>query len=246
MKKKLITFAGIVVVIILIVICVKYFRGGTLSAQNVASGDEAFLETDEADKKAPAQSGAPDEASQKLAEALKGETGEDYDVKNIVSVGKPIREGKFSYKVTSWNVTKEYPGYALPEGNTPLSEYPGAEVDENGNITNDFSYVVVNVEVENLKDEDITTLVWGFFRLGIIGGGDYTGESTYLGEEHPRAAGKDYLKETIPAKGKVDIALIFVVKDEVLKSQQYYLKINSSGSSNVNPDYDVRRFITLN
>lgn len=49
---------------------------------------------------------------------------------------------------------------------------------------------------------------------GIIGGDDYTGEITYLGEEHPRAEGKDYLKETIPAKGKADISCAISGKED--------------------------------
>ena len=32
-----------------------------------------------------------------------------------------------------------------------LADYPGAVLDEQGNITNDFSYVVVNLSVKNSK-----------------------------------------------------------------------------------------------
>lgn len=247
MKRKFISLAGIVVVIVLIVICVKYFRGGNPFAKNGTeyTGDAAI--TGEEAKNTPAQEGEPDEPSKKLAEQLKSETGVDYDPKNIVSTGKTIVEGKYSYMVDSWEVKKEYPGYALPEGRSSLEEYPGAKLDVNGNITNNYSYVVVNVVFQNLKSKPITELIWGYFKLGIIGSGEeYTGEVTYLGEDVPRKYGHSYCEETVPSKGKKDMALIFVVKDELIEGKQLYLKINSSGVATVNSDYDVRRYIVLN
>ena len=133
----------------------------------------------------------------------------------------------------------------MPEGRDPLEEWPGAQLDENGNITNDFSYVVVNMAVENLTSKDVTTHIWGIFRLNSIGSGagQYTGEVTYLGDDRPW--GKDYSLDTIGANSKKEMPLIFVVKDEYLNENQLYIQVNPSGAATDNPDFDVKRYIFL-
>ena len=73
-----------------------------------------------------------------------------------------------------------------------LPDYPGAVLDEQGNITNDFSYVVVNLSVKNQSSKTIENdLIWGYIRLRFLfrhhqSTSDYIGEVTYLGEEKPR------------------------------------------------------------
>lgn len=64
-------------------------------------------------------------------------------------------------------------------------------LDEQGNITNDFSYVVVNLSVKNQSTKTIENdLIWGYIRLMFLSApskySDYIGEVTYLGEEKPR------------------------------------------------------------
>lgn len=246
MKKKCISIIAVIIVVIAVFISIRFFRGGSPLSFGISdNGKQMSLAQENEDT--PAQAGKPDEASMDFAKVLKKTTGEEIDVKNIVSTGKQIREGKFAYIVDSCKVEKNYPGYQLPEGRPPLSEHPGAQLDTAGNITNDFSYVVVNISVENLKDEEIVDYIWGSFKLGITGVGSdqYVGSVTYLGEVAPREYRKDYNKETFQPKEKKDMALIFVVEDELIEGQQLYLKINSSGAATVNPDYDVRRYIVL-
>lgn len=248
MKKVIISIIGVLLVSAALFFCFKYFRG-EMNGNSPPSSDrpEADKVTWDANHKydGPAQDGEADDTSQQFAGMLKSTTGMDYNPQNIVSDGKAIRTGACSYKVTSWSISKEYPGYALPEGHTPLSESPGATVDENGNITNDFSYVVVNMEVENMTPEAYIQYIWGTTRLESIGtgAGQYIGEVTYLGDNRP--VSQDYFLETIEANGKKEMPLIFVVKDEYVEDNQLYIVVNPSGAADTNSDYDVKRYIFL-
>ena len=166
----------------------------------------------------------------------------------VTSIGNSITDGRYEYTVLSYERQKENPGYPYPEGMTPLSEKPGASVDEHGNITNGFSYLIVNVKVKNLSDEEDINAIWGIFRLKIPGvsSEEYSSELTYLGEEAPRLKDGDYYMEQIPAGGEVTMPIIYVIKDDFLDAgYSPYLEINSSGAVITDPDKDVTRYIVL-
>ena len=248
MKKRIVSILGIVLVIGLVFVSFKYFRGTSVSMAPPVPKEDS-KETDpiisEESLNIPAQEGGITEENERLAAALKTVTGMDYNPMNITTVGNPIRSGDFSYKVNSWSMSKEYPGYSQPEGDTPLEERPGAQLDENGNIINDFSYVVVNVEAKNLTSKDVTSLIWGIFYLKSIGNGagKYTGQDAYLGDDRPLS--KDYYLETIPANSTKEMTFVYVEKDEYLKDNQLYIEVNPSGVATYNPDFDVKRYIFL-
>lgn len=166
----------------------------------------------------------------------------------VTSIGNSISDGQYEYTVLSYDRQKENPGYPYPEGMTPLSEKPGANVDEDGNIMNDFSYLIVNVKVKNLSDEEDINGIWGIFRLKIPGvsSDEYKSELTYLGEEEPRSKDGDYYMEQIPAGGEITMPIIYVIKDDLLDAgYSPYLEINSSGAVITDPDKDVTRYIVL-
>lgn len=166
----------------------------------------------------------------------------------VTSIGNSISDGQYEYTVLSYDRQKENPGYPYPEGMTPLSEKPGASVDEDGNIMNDFSYLIVNVKVKNLSDEEDINGIWGIFRLKIPGvsSDEYKSELTYLGEEEPRSKDGDYYMEQIPAGGEITMPIIYVIKDDLLDAgYSPYLEINSSGAVITDPDKDVTRYIVL-
>ena len=130
-----------------------------------------------------------------------------------------------------------------------MAEKPGAVIEENGNITNEFSYLVMNVDVKNLSEEDVNDAVWGMITLRFPGvsSDQYSKELIYLGEAEPRFKGGDYYMEHIPAGEHITMPLIFVVKDELLDGEYApYLRIDSSGTANTDSDQDVTRYITLN
>ena len=191
-----------------------------------------------------AQKEEPDEVSKEFANKL------GVDEKNIVSTGNTIKSTYYSFTVLSWTKGKEYPGYALPESKN-LADYPGAVLDEQGNITNDFSYVVVNLSVKNQSSKTIENdLIWGYIRLRFLSApskySDYIGEVTYLGEEKPRILNHNYYAETFAPEEEKVMPMIFVVNDALLDSEAMYLEINPTGAVIDNPDYDIRRYIVLN
>ena len=181
MKKKIITCASVSFVIILVLLSVNFLQSGTgnISKENIEKENEFKKSLD-----VVAQEEEPDEVSKEFANKL------GVDAKNVVSTGKQIASTKYSFTVLSWTRGKEYPGYVLPKGKD-LSNYPGAELDEQGNITNDFSYIVVNLSVKNQSDKKIENdLIWGYIRLRFLFPPseyeDYVGEVSYLGEKTPR------------------------------------------------------------
>ena len=243
MKKRIVSILGIVLVIGLVFVSFKYFRG---TGSSGSSTDTKETITPDSSLNIPAQQGDITERNEQLAAALKTVTGMDYNPINITTVGNPIRTGDFSYQVNKWTISKEDPGYLIPkEQRNSLGEGDGATLDEKGNITNDYSYVVVDMEVENMTSEDISYLIWGISKLRSIGNGTgkYTGEVEYLGDG--RLFGNDYYLDTIGANSKKEMPLIFVVKDEYLQDNQLYVEVNPSGVATTNPDFDVKRYIFL-
>lgn len=241
MKKKIITCVGVFLVIILVFLSINFLQSGmdSISKENIDKENEFKNSLD-----VVAQPEEPDEKSKEFANKL------GVDAKNIVSTGNTIKSTYYSFTVLSWTKGKEYPGYALPEGKN-LADYPGAELDEQGNITNDFSYVVVNLSVKNQSTKTIENdLIWGYIRLMFLSApskySDYIGEVTYLGEEKPRILNHNYYAETFAPEEEKVMPMIFVVNDALLDSEAMYLEINPTGAVIDNPDYDIRRYIVLN
>ena len=241
MKKKIITCAGVSFVIIFVLLSVNFLQSGTgsISKENIEKENEFKKSLD-----VVAQEEEPDEVSKEFANKL------GVDAKNVVSTGKQIASTKYSFTVLSLTRGKEYPGYVLPKGKD-LSNYPGAELDEQGNITNDFSYIVVNLSVKNQSDKKIENdLIWGYIRLRFLFPPseyeDYVGEVSYLGEETPRVLNHNYYAESFEPGEEKQMALMFVANDELLKSEAIYLEINPTGAVIDNPEYDIRRYIILN
>ena len=120
MKNKLLTFIGVIFVVILVIVSVLFFRNSSGNTDRTGKQKEEEFEKSLI---VTAQSGEPDDESKKLASKL------GVDAKNVVSTGKQIASTKYSFTVLSWTRGKEYPGYVLPKGKD-LSNYPGAELDE--------------------------------------------------------------------------------------------------------------------
>lgn len=194
----------------------------------------------------PGQEGEADEASAAFSKLMKEKAGLTVDPRNIVSVGRPITSGKYSFTVSSWSASKESPGYKLPEG-LDLSD-GGLQLDENGNITNEFSYVVLNMTVENMADEPVTDYLWGYMSLQAFDMGEYISEVRYLGEKAPRKYGHDSYVESFEAGETKSYPVVFLMPDEILEDQELYLEIDTSGGNPQpsDPEFSVKRFIILN
>ena len=230
----------------MIILCIFYFRGGEMDKD--APSLEEVTDVDGMDTSIPIQDGKPDEASVRFAEYLTEYLDHEVDAKCVVSTGNTIRNLPFAYTVDSWQVTKQNPG------DYQLREYPYAQYDENMNIINDYSYVVVDVTVENLSDGEVTQAVWGFIRLKMQGAEDsYIGtviDLIDLSTDTLKEITKDAYKETLLGNEKRRERLIYIIPDNLLPfSDGFYLRIEHTGGEDsvLNKlESEVRRWIVLN
>ncbi len=244
MKKAVVS--GVVVIFVILGIGMSYmlFRGGIRTEKEQKSYEEQEKQVENLMK--PGQEGEADDRSEAFSEALKEKAGLTVDPQNIVSTGSPITSGNYSFTVNSWSVSKESPGYALPEG---MDATRGGllQIDANGNITNEYSYVVVDLTVENKAEEPVTDLLWGYLRMQAFDMGDFISEVAYLGEETPRKSGHDSYEESFKAGEIKKYPVVFVMPDEIVNNQEIYLEIDTSGGNPQpeDPEFAVKRFIIL-
>lgn len=253
MKKSIVFIASILCVGFLIIISIKYFRGensftsANNNEQNVQEVEKTYNHEalkDEEIKEFAKQLNADMEEFYRLEKdqdirRKREENKVIIEAENVVKIGQDIESGILSYRVDGWEITKNNQGYALPEEKRESWEnHYEIELDEDGAIVNDSSYVIVDVTVENLLENEITEYVWAHFNLEQLGhrGELYKGY-VYLGEEPQRKYGKNYNLETIPARGEKSIAVIFIVKDEWIESGQFYIEINPTGTMPINSSY---------
>ena len=196
MKKAVIS--GIIVIFVILGIGMSYmlFRGGIRTEKEQKSYEEQEKQMENLMK--PGQEEEADDTSEEFSRKIEKKTGISVNPQNVVSARSTIRSGKYDITVTDWSVSKESPGYAIPEG-VDLAEFPGAQLDKSGNITNEFSYVTANVMVKNITEESITDHIWGYFNLKTFHAGEYLGEPDYLGnigKGTSREHGHDTYKES--------------------------------------------------
>lgn len=246
MKKTVITIAAVLIAGIMVLLCILYFRGGRPDKD--APTFEEVTDTDGMDTSIPIQDGEPDDASEELAEHLTEYLNHEVNARYIVSTGNTIRNLPFAYTVDSWQLTKQNPG------NYQLREYPGAEYDENMNILNDYSYVVVDIAVENLRDREVTQSIWGFISLRLQGAEESTvGEVCdiiNLETNEVKPITKDTYKETFVKNEIKKERLMYIVPDNLLPyCDGFYLRIEHMGGADTvlnKLDSEVRRWIVLN
>lgn len=221
--------------VVLIVIAVVYFRD---PSSRFDSGDGDV----DRDFAATGRSDEVDEASKEFAK----KTG--VDAKTVVSTGQSIVSTKFLCTVTSWEVGKDVLKYELPEG-ASLEDY-GVMTDENGYITNEYSYVIVHFSAQNISDKKIENdYLWSKLRLRFVNppsSYSVTGEVRYLGEKQPRKFTDDYFAENFEVDETKEIALIYAVPDGILDNDGMYLELNPMGAVITDEDQDVRRYLLLN
>lgn len=108
-------------------------------------------------------------------------------------------------------------------------EHWGAEFDAEGNFLNDFSYVVVNVVVENNgnRPTEGSELNWHMFHLKRVGYvEDGSGEVSYLGEQQPRKYTQNYFQEALQPGKMIKMPLIYLIDDTMLDGDGFCLEVN--------------------
>ena len=121
-------------------------------------------------------------------------------------------------------------------------------------ILNDYSYVAVDITVENLRDREVTQYIWGFINLKLRGAEEsYIGSATdmiNLDTDEIKPITKDANRETFAANERRKERLIYIVPDDLLPyCDGFYLRIEHTEGSDraLNKlDAEVRRWIVLN
>lgn len=246
MKKAAILTSIIIVLTAAIGISYILYRNGLLTKAQREEKQEAEERVQEL--MIPGQEEEADDRSESFAKTIEEKTGIPVNPQNIVSAGDTVRSGKYDITITDWSVSKESPGYAIPEG-LDLAQFPGAILDESGKITNEFSYVTANVTVKNISEESITGYIWGFLRLKSFNAGEYLGEVNYLGNlegKTSREHGHDTFQESFKPGEEKSMALVYVAPDSALSDQDMYIEIDQSGVALPEEEYDIKRYVILN
>ena len=246
MKKAAILTSMIIILTAAIGISYILYRNGLLTKAQREEKQEAEERVQEL--MIPGQEEEADDRSESFAKTIEEKTGIPVNPQNIVSAGDTVRSGKYDITITDWSVSKESPGYEIPEG-LDLAQYPGAILDKSGKITNEFSYVTANVTVKNISEESITGYIWGFLRLKTFNAGEYLGEVNYLGNlggETSREHGHDTFQESFKPGEEKSMTLVYVAPDSALSDQDMYIEIDQSGVALPEEEYDIKRYVILN
>lgn len=164
------------------------------------------------------------------------------------AIGDTVETMGFSYMVEQVEITKDSKGYRQPEGMMPLSEYSDTTLDESGNITNGYSYVMVHLKIKNLSGtEEILGVGNIYFKvdgMDVFEMGN-SGEFQYFGKEEPGTYGKKY--GLIPFSGgeEQSFIMIYVQRDDVLVGNKLYLDINPQGGYQEGVENETQRWILL-
>lgn len=172
----------------------------------------------------------------------------------LVSVdGLNAKSGSYIYNLENWSISKEFPDLEPLPDKEEMMTYQNTQIDDSGMITDEHSYVIIEMNAENESDHNGTELFWPHIRLKIVGVGsdDFIGIASYVGEygkesnQNLMSSKTDQLKI---GENKTKI-IIYVVPDDLLEqaeSEGLYLELNPTGSVITDPDKDPRCFIPLN
>lgn len=171
---------------------------------------------------------------------------------NTVEIGKP-----FSVKGDSVEVCVNDAAFTKDGGDSDAvysalqdTNYP-YEFDENYNILNDFTYVVVNVTVKNTGQTENKFYLNTFKYVGIDPETEDAVESFYSGQmrgykarNDARGYDKAYAQTALPAGGEMTCNLVFIQKDEDIEGKIPYMKFSPSGSLDIGTD-KFSRYVRL-
>ncbi|MEG0354691.1 MAG: hypothetical protein RR621_03440 [Lachnospiraceae bacterium] len=162
-------------------------------------------------------------------------------------IGDMVETMGFSYTVEKVEITKDSHGYRQPEGQMPLVEHSKTTLDAEGNITNEYSYVFVNLKIKKMDNTEDAFSV-GNIRFAVEGKGDeieHCGEFQYFGTDNPGTFGKEYGFITLSEGEEQNLILVYVQRDDEVTGQNIYLHINPQGGYQEGVKNEQERWILL-
>ena len=142
----------------------------------------------------------------------------------------------------AFEVQKKLPDTLSANAREQIVNYGTAEVDEQGNILNGYSCLVVDISVTNDSKKDYDDLLWGIFRLRVGMSSNYTGEAVAVSDD--RGFSKSYFQESIPSGETVEKKIVFLPPDECVNNHLLWLEISPSGT--VGGSRDLNGYVVLN
>lgn len=165
---------------------------------------------------------------------------------NVQKMGEPFTTDEISYTVNNCFVTKKIGEFDIED----LKETPqDVKLDDNGNIQNNYSYVIVDVTIKNESQQTVefyTNSLW--LRL-INSDFEYSNSNLFYNGQlrgymdgKPAQTGKSYYRRFYDGGEERSCILTYVVQDSELENSTLLLKVWPSGSMHYE---DNSRFVKL-
>lgn len=242
MKEKIINVLSVFIVLVSLIFSILVFNEkiDLTKWKDSQKETESYAENNLKEKNT-------DEAAKQLAEILQ------VHAELVAPTGKEIRAKEVIYTVDEWEITKQCPKYPVPIGMDIEQHYSnriGLELDSERNIVDDrFYYVIVNLRVKNIGDENHKFWSTGV-RLKGVRENKYwysIGEWEYVAEEVAVEYEKNYGIKRIEPNEEKELHFIFIAEKTLVDDKQLYIDINPYGTSTINSEeYASRRWILLN
>jgi len=162
--------------------------------------------------------------------------------KRVFQVGEEITFGPYTYKVNSAMESKEKGNFHAPTYYSKRYTF-----DENGNITGDNSYVVVNITIVN-NSKEVKVLYLNSMGLGVYKN-NITNECDYsecLSSSKLDGFGrKDYFRTEFEPSVEYTYDLVFIIPDESLKTNKGRLVIERQDTTTRKEDEDKKRLVEV-
>ncbi len=181
--------------------------------------------------------------NEEVAEEDVGNLEKEESELRLYEIGEEITFGPYTYKVNSAMESKEKGNFPAPTDYSKRYTF-----DENGNITGDNSYVVVNLTIVNntkeVKELYLNSMGLVVYKNNSTNECDYSecvSSSKLDGFER-----KDYFRTEFEPSVEYTYDLIFIIPDQSLKTNKGRLVIERQDATTRKEDEDKKRLVEVN
>ncbi len=178
--------------------------------------------------------------NEEVAEEDVGNLEKEESELRLYEIGEEITFGPYTYKVNSAMESKEKGNFPAPTDYSKRYTF-----DENGNITGDNSYVVVNITIVNNTKKDkvlyLNSMGLAVYKNNITDECDYSeclSSNKLDGFER-----KDYFRTEFEPSVEYTYDLVFIIPDESLKTNEGQLVIRRQDASTEKENEDKMRCV---
>jgi len=145
---------------------------------------------------------------------------------NLYTLGETVNYEDAEYIVTSITITKDIGEVAKED----INYFSDEEIDEKGNLINNYSYIFVDLTVKNVSGVQKEVLLNNTFaRIEGKEAFEAGGEARYMNPRQEKTRMADYFKYILDKKEKIQVTVLYIMPDESIIEDMYYV-IGSSGS----------------